>query len=80
MDFELMVFDQHNETYKKSIIHLLNSLRIDHERDLFEISKSVNKVVDRLINTCSRLEIHDQLENVFSHSDSLLNEIENIVK
>jgi len=69
-----MVMDNPNETIKKSIVQLMNSLRLDLEKEIISINHTVNSGLNNLTNDNTQTNIHKE-EKIADLSDSLLNQV-----
>jgi len=60
IDFELMMIENPNETIKKSIQQLLNSIRLDNEKDVISINHSTNTLLNKFVNSSSSTNIQKE--------------------
>jgi len=73
-EFELIITDNPNETMKKSIQQLLNTLRIEHEKEIFEISHATNSELSVYMSE-SGIKNVNEISTIKATTEELVNNI-----
>lgn len=73
-EFELIITDNPNETMKKSIQQLLNTLRIENEKEVYEINHSTNSDLNEFMLTSGKKNVNE-IETIKATTEELVNNI-----